>query len=72
MAVQINDNEYDLFLRVDTNTIGYTGWFYFEVKNTKRNQKAKFNILNMSKSESPYNRGMKVNFWSKRGNQSAF
>ena len=72
MAVQIGENEYDLFLRVDSNTGGYTGWFYFEVSNTRRNQKVRFNILNMTKTESPYGRGMRINYWSKRGNHSAF
>jgi len=72
MAVQIGENEYDLFLRVNSNTGGYTGWFYFEVSNTRRNQKVRFNILNMTKTESPYGRGMRINYWSKPGNHSAF
>lgn len=29
------DNEYDIFLRVDTNTRGHTNWYYFSVENAK-------------------------------------
>ena len=31
MAVRVKPNEYDLFLRCDTNTRGHTAWFYFKV-----------------------------------------
>jgi len=33
MAVRVKRNEYDLFLRCDTNTRGHTAWFYFKVDN---------------------------------------
>ena len=33
MAIEISEKEFDLFMRVDTNTKGHTNWFYFEVKN---------------------------------------
>lgn len=57
MVVKVNDNEYDLFLRVDTNTKGYFNWFHFEVYKTKKNRTVKFNIVNMSKRDSLYKRG---------------
>ena len=33
-VIKINENEYDLFMRVDSNTKGHTSWFYFAVNNT--------------------------------------
>lgn len=32
-AIKVDDFEYDLFMRVDTNTKGHTNWYYFSVKN---------------------------------------
>jgi hypothetical protein len=29
--VRISENQYDLYLRSDTNTNGYGNWFYFKV-----------------------------------------
>jgi cytosolic carboxypeptidase protein 2/3 len=31
MVVQIRENEYDLYMRVDSNTRGHHQWFYFSV-----------------------------------------
>jgi hypothetical protein len=55
MVVKTGEKEYDLFLRVDTNTKGHCNWFHFEVSRTKKGKNAKFNIVNMSKRESMYN-----------------
>ncbi len=33
MAIQVKKNEYDCFIRSDTNTKGHTNWYYFKVKN---------------------------------------
>ncbi len=32
-AIKVAEFEYDLFMRVDTNTKGHTNWYYFKVKN---------------------------------------
>ena len=32
-AIKVSDKEYDLFMRVDSNTKGHTNWYYFEVEN---------------------------------------
>ena len=32
-AVKVGSAEFDLFLRVDSNTRGHAGWFYFSIKN---------------------------------------
>lgn len=33
VGVMRSENEYDLFMRADTNTRGHTNWFYFSVSN---------------------------------------
>jgi len=43
--------KYDVFLRVDSNTIGHTHWFYFRVKRENKAQ-IKIFIRNMSKGTS--------------------
>lgn len=53
---QTGPNEYDLYIRVDTNTRGHTSWFYFKLKNGKPNQTIKLNIMNFCKGESLYKR----------------
>ena len=45
-------------MRVDTNTNGHMQWYYFSVKNNKK-QKIKFNIFRFRKRYSLYQRGMK-------------
>ena len=45
-ASKISENEYQLLLSCDTNTIGYSQWFFFRVSNIKKNGSVKFNILN--------------------------
>ena len=44
-AYKINDNLYQLVIQNDTNKSGYSQWFFFRVKNTKKNITIKFNIL---------------------------
>ncbi len=51
-AIKVGESEFDLFLRVDSNTKGHTQWFYFSVKNGLRKQKLKMNICNLSKAKS--------------------
>ena len=54
--------EYHLFMNVDTNTIGHQQWFYFRVRNMRKNIKYKFNIWNFTKPKSLYRDGM-VPMW---------
>ena len=51
--------EYDLILKPDYNTRGYTQWYYFRVSNTKAGKQYKFNIINLMKPDSLYNHGMR-------------
>jgi hypothetical protein len=55
----VDSNEYDLFLRVDSNTRGHFNWYNFTVKNLKQGEKYKLNIANLERGFSLYARGMK-------------
>ena len=66
LARKVSDNEYDLVLQNDINSKGHTQWFYFRVTNVKKGLKVKFNMLNMIKSKSLYNDGMKVLIYSEK------
>ncbi len=48
----------------DTNTKGYTQWYYFRVMNTKVGKLYRFNIINMMKPDSLYNHGMRPLLYS--------
>ena len=63
-SIQVYENEYDLIVKPDINTRGHTQWFYFSVSNTRRGVPVKFNLINMYKSDSLYNRGMKPLMYS--------
>ena len=65
-ALKTGEREYDLFLRVDSNTRGHLHWFNFKVKNLEKLQRYKFNICNYQKCESLYSRGMKPYIFSKK------
>eukprot|EP00344_Euplotes_crassus_P007939 CAMPEP_0196994994 /NCGR_PEP_ID=MMETSP1380-20130617/1196_1 /TAXON_ID=5936 /ORGANISM="Euplotes crassus, Strain CT5" /LENGTH=484 /DNA_ID=CAMNT_0042410527 /DNA_START=360 /DNA_END=1815 /DNA_ORIENTATION=- len=65
-AVKIEDYEYDLILRNDYNSQGYTQWFYFRVTNTRSDKKYLFNIYHFYKPESIYNEGMRPLIYSKK------
>lgn len=47
-----------MILHNDTNTKGYTQFFFFSVKNTKKGQLYTFYIDNMAKSSSMFKYGM--------------
>lgn len=59
LAILINSFEYDLLMRVDSNTKGHTTWFYFKVTNFSSQKKVKFNIINFQKDGLLYQEGMK-------------
>ena len=60
--------EYDLFLRVDSNTRGHTQWFYFSVQNGAKTGKVTFNICNLTKPKTLYEQGMRPYVFSKKKN----
>lgn len=63
-AVKISDTEYDLHLKNDYGTNGYTQWYYFKVTNTRKDKTYRFNIVNLMKPDSNYNQGMKPLIYS--------
>lgn len=58
-AIKVSENEYNLLLNYDTETLGHTQWYYFSVRNYKKNHAVRFNIINLMKFESLYSEGMK-------------
>jgi Rad3-related DNA helicase len=42
----MSHNEYVLFMQNDSNTYGYNQWFYFSLRNAKKNMKYTFKIAN--------------------------
>lgn len=53
-VVKVSEEEYDLFLRIDSNTKGHIFWFNFSVGNGKVGSVIRFNICNLTKSKSLY------------------
>lgn len=56
------EKEYNLYMRVDTNTKGNHQWFYFSVEYPQAYQgkTVKFNVMNFTKGDSLYGSGMRV------------
>lgn len=44
---KISQDDYQLVLQKDTNTQGYTQWFFYRVTNTRKDKVVKMNILNL-------------------------
>ena len=63
-AIQVYDNEYDLIIKPDINTRGHTQWFYFSREKHSQKTKYKFNMINLYKADSLYNRGMQPLIYS--------
>lgn len=64
LVLQKNNNEYDLFMRVDYNTKGHFSWFFFKAT-SRLPQTAKFNICNFYKQHILYSKGMKPYIFNK-------
>lgn len=54
LVVRAGEEEYNLFLRPDTNTCGHMQWFYFTVRNGKG--KVRLNICNNRKAKTLFQR----------------
>ena len=57
-------DNYQLFLQNDTNTLGYSQWFFFRIKNGKKKQKINLNIMNFQRKTTRYANGLKVWYYS--------
>ena len=62
--IKVTEDEFDLFLRVDSNTRGHLIWFYFSVKNKENKRKIKLNICNLRRPSKLYDQGMKAHIFS--------
>ncbi len=78
-AIYISPNEYDLFMRVDSNTKGHTNWYFFTVQNGNFVGSVRFNICNFRRDKSLYERvcvsfyytlGIKQYYYSKKTSDS--
>ena len=52
--------KYELFLHNDTNTSGYTQWFFFRISNTKKGKKINLSIMNFLRKKTKYSNGIKI------------
>ena len=56
-----SDYEYDLMMKVDTNTRGNTYWFYFKVSEFQVGLTYKFNVVNFTRDlQKFFSHGMNV------------
>ena len=58
--------KYELFLHNDTNTSGYTQWFFFRVSNTKKGKTVNLNIMNLLRKRTKYSNGIKIWCYSRK------
>ena len=58
--------KYELFLHNDTNTSGYTQWFFFRVSNTKKGKTVNLNIMNLQRKRTKYSNGIKIWCYSRK------
>jgi len=65
-AVHVPPYEYDLSLRTDVYTNGYTQWFYFAITNMRKDIEYTINITNLYKSESQYSQGLRPVMYSEK------
>ena len=72
-SVNINTNntleeteKYELFLHNDTNTSGYTQWFFFRVSNVKKDKTLNLNIMNFLRKTTKYSNGVKIWVYSQK------
>ncbi|XP_064366931.1 cytosolic carboxypeptidase 3 isoform X2 [Dromaius novaehollandiae] len=63
-VVKVNEFEYQLTLRTDLYTSKYTQWYYFQVSNTQAGMPYRFTIINFTKPNSLYKRGMRPLLYS--------
>ena len=60
---------YQLFLHNDTNTTGYSQWFFFRIKNGKKNKTINLNIMNFQRKITKYAYGLKIWYYSTKKNK---
>lgn len=55
---KVKEDEYDLYIRNDSNTSGKNQWFFFSVTNSADEREIKMNIVNFCKQDSLYTQGL--------------
>ena len=70
MVIKPKPNNYDLYMRVDTNTRGHHQWFYFsvDIPECMKKQTVTFRVVNFTKPHSLYSNGMRVCYARKSSN----
>ncbi|XP_076191800.1 cytosolic carboxypeptidase 3 isoform X3 [Aptenodytes patagonicus] len=63
-VVKVNEFEYQLTLRTDLYTSRHTQWYYFQVSNTQAGMPYRFTIVNFTKRNSLYKRGLRPLLYS--------
>nr|XP_005515140.1 cytosolic carboxypeptidase 3 isoform X4 [Columba livia] len=63
-VVKVNEFEYQLTLRADLYTSRYMQWYYFQVSNTQAGMPYRFTIVNFTKRNSLYKRGLRPLLYS--------
>jgi len=66
---KVSDSEFNLYLNFDHNTLNYTQWFYFSLRNIAKDVTVKLNIMNLQKDESTYQLGNRPFIYSTRHNR---
>ena len=76
-TININSNiisdeieKYELFLHNDTNTSGYTQWFFFRVSNVKKGKTLNLNIMNFLRKTTKYSNGIKIWVYSRKNSEN--
>lgn len=69
IVIRVSEAEYDLFMRVDSNTRGHTSWYNFTLNGVAKGERIRLNICNFSKSRSLYERGMRPYVLRKSSNK---
>jgi|JI6StandDraft_1071083.scaffolds.fasta_scaffold65258_1 hypothetical protein len=65
-VIKVSPDEFDLFLRIDSNTRGHTGWYFFSIANGSRKQEITINIGNLRKPSPLYAQGMRPYVFSRK------
>ena len=65
---RVREGEYNMYLNFDHNTLNYSQWFFFSVRNIGKGHTVRFNINNLQKDDSCYNIGMKPFVYSNKQN----
>ena len=63
---KISECNYQLVVQNDTNTNGYSQWFFDRVTGARKGTNVNFNLINLMKGYSLFNRGMQISVYSEK------